>query len=128
WGDLLIQKYGGSGTDNPLADAEFTVYLSKTDADSDTNPIETVTSDADGIAKFDGLKVGDYWVKETTAPDGWTADPDAQKVTVTAGEHESAAVTFHDTQKPSFTLPLTGSTGSKAFLIGGLVMLLAGGG
>lgn len=53
-----------------LADAEFTLYRSLTGT-ADSDIIGTVKTGTDGIAVFDNLANGDYYIAETKAPTGY---------------------------------------------------------
>ncbi|SDB84314.1 conserved repeat domain-containing protein [Pelagirhabdus alkalitolerans] len=61
--DVELTKVDGT-TDEPLADAGFTLY------DSDDNEIESeTTTDENGIIYLEGLEPGDYYFVETTPPE-----------------------------------------------------------
>ena len=49
----------------PLAGAEFTLYR------QDSTEVGKVTTGSDGLAAFEGLQIGMYYVKETKAPSGY---------------------------------------------------------
>ncbi|NCB41615.1 MAG: hypothetical protein EOM59_03240 [Clostridia bacterium] len=49
----------------PLAGAEFTLYA------QDSKEVGKVTTGSDGLAAFEGLQIGKYYVKETKAPSGY---------------------------------------------------------
>ena len=53
---------------NPVKGAEFTLY------DSEHKEVAKVTSADDGTVTFSGLDDGKYFLKETKAPDGYSAD------------------------------------------------------
>ena len=59
-----------------LADATFTLYKKG----EDTNPIQSVKSDKDGIVEFKNVDYGDYTIKETMAPQGY--DPSTDVINV----------------------------------------------
>ena len=73
-GSILIYK--DDQTQAPVEGAEFSV------TNSEDEEVGTITSDADGFGCLDDLPFGDYTVTETSAPDGWEPDPDAESVTV----------------------------------------------
>ncbi|MGQ2915469.1 SpaA isopeptide-forming pilin-related protein [Microbacterium aurantiacum] len=92
-------------------------------------------SDGSGNLTVDGLFAGvkgagkDYWLVETKAPVGYTADTTPIKVTVKPGSIEKAEVVkVLNTQVPPPILPLTGGDGAVMFGIGGaaLVLMAAG--
>lgn len=90
-GDLEIRKSSGNAeiTDgNPcysLEGATFDVY------DSNHAYVTTITTDAEGYGKAEGLKAGRYYLKETKAPDGylvnaeWEANGGSDWVNVPGG-------------------------------------------
>ena len=52
----------------PLSGAKFTLTLDNDQADNDQAKTYNVTSDADGLLKFENLSVGNYTLTETKAP------------------------------------------------------------
>ncbi|MBF0816880.1 isopeptide-forming domain-containing fimbrial protein [Microbacterium paludicola] len=148
WADLWIYKYA---EDSPavvenadgtvtvpagaklLSGAEFAIYNVDPAANPDAAPIETIVTDADGIAKI-SLKVGTYWVKETKAPAGYQLDETVREVTLvdgqavertdandTTGQLEIAKA---NEQVPAYMLPLTGGNGTLLFTLGGIGMVV----
>ncbi len=81
-------------TNVPMADLTFNKINSKNEGISgasfklvnDADPSEVYTASSygnEGTVKFDKLKVGNYTLTETMAPDGYVASTDAWKVVVT---------------------------------------------
>lgn len=68
--------------DRPLQGAEFTLY---TDA-ACTNPLATATSDANGRVEFEKQPGGTYYLKETKAPQGHTAENTVWTVKISGGK------------------------------------------
>lgn len=68
--------------DRPLRGAEFTLY---TDA-ACTNPLATATSDANGRVEFEKQPGGTYYLKETKAPQGHTAENTVWTVKIAGGK------------------------------------------
>ena len=68
--------------DRPLQGAEFTLY---TDA-ACTRSLETVTSDANGRVEFTPQPGGTYYLKETKAPQGHTAEDTVWTVKIAGGK------------------------------------------
>lgn len=68
--------------DRPLQGAEFTLY---TDA-ACTNPLATATSDANGRVEFEKQPGGTYYLKETKAPQGHTAENTVWMVKIAGGK------------------------------------------
>lgn len=82
-GMVQLQKLDDSDKQTPLSGAEFGIALTKEDAEKG-NYVDTLSTDANGICEFKGLKygaVGDeasentaqttFWVKEIKAPEGY---------------------------------------------------------
>lgn len=154
WGDVRIEKLDNH--DNALEGAMFQVFESCTVSGnvwtgvgspiSVTNggtTTSTFGSDVNGVVHIAGLYVGDtgtpandvtqrqYCVLETAAPAGYNlATPAGQNVMVKAGATVAPAfdATFVNPQKPPVNLPLTGSTGTMLFMLGGLALILTAGG
>lgn len=57
-----------------LAGAVYSVYGSQADAQSGSNRLATLVTNADGYAKATGLEMGTYYVKETTPAKGYALD------------------------------------------------------
>lgn len=68
--------------DRPLQGAEFTLY---TDA-ACTHPLATATSDANGRVQFEKQPGGTYYLKETKAPQGHTAENTVWTVKISGGK------------------------------------------
>lgn len=90
-GILSIKKVSGNAeiTDGncsySLAGAEYTVYREE----SCVTSIGILTTDENGESDTLELEAGDYWIKETKAPEGYLVNHTANvpdKVTVTAGQ------------------------------------------
>ena len=73
-GNIQISKLDDSG--KALSGAEFTLY------DSKGNKVSAVSSDANGNVAFNNLVYGNYTVKETKAPEGYTLSKDTIAVFV----------------------------------------------
>ena len=93
----------------------------------------TVTSDANGMIKIEGLAGGTYKLVETKAPSGYQLL--TQPVTITVSTTSNTAITDLSTASTSAArivpnvkqpdLPITGGMGTLLFTVGGL--LLSGG-
>lgn len=133
WGPLRIVKTAAQQPNRTLVGAEFTLHETK--GGPEVAGVGTLTSDANGVVSVAGLWVGNgatltktYWVRETQAPAGYVlpaGDAAWTQVTVTAGDAASvAAVSIQNTQQRGLNLPLTGSTGTTAFMAGGAALML----
>lgn len=81
-----------------LQGAVYGVYGSKVNANSDTNRLHTLTTNASGIATLDNIDIGTYWVREITAPTGFKLNTTPYSVTVSASNTPSnrAKVTVYE--------------------------------
>lgn len=84
-----------------------------------------VTTDAHGVASFDGLANGDYWLVETKAPAGYNQMTTAQKVEVKGGTTaDQLSVTAKVENQAGTLLPSTGGMGTTVFYVLGAVLVL----
>lgn len=81
-GKIWVTKTGASAA-TLLKDAEFTLYkadqTTKVVITGLTNPAKT---NEKGIAVFENLPCGTYYLKETGAPDGYSVDTTMQKIVI----------------------------------------------
>ena len=68
-----------------LKDAVYAVYKNNKDASRNQNPITTLTTDINGYAKSVKLEAGTYYVKEVSAPKGYTLDNSIYTVVIDKG-------------------------------------------
>ena len=145
WDDNLIYTFGlnilkydeadGMPTEppleTPLANAVFDIY-----SDQELkNKVGTVTTGEDGIATFNGLKYGTYYLKEVKAPTGYqlVEDPievkvgDNDGVDTYAGRNPSypLALVFAPNKKMGL-LPVTGGVGLVIYAVIGVVIVGSG--
>lgn len=69
-----------------LVGAVYSVYGSQADAQSGSNRLATLVTNADGYAKATGLQMGAYYVKETTPAKGYALDGTVYPVQVEPAE------------------------------------------
>ncbi|WP_304340593.1 SpaA isopeptide-forming pilin-related protein, partial [Metaclostridioides mangenotii] len=77
-GDIIFNKLNEN--EKPLRGAEFTLY--KASDISFENPIDTSISDKNGDVKFKDIDYGEYVIKETKAPTGYTINEKILKATI----------------------------------------------
>lgn len=145
-GGVKIKKTDDKGT--ALAGAEFKIYASQKDAETGTNPIsvinnagngftDTLTSDANGLVKFNGLAYGgikgddfdttketSYWIVETKAPTGYRLLDKPVEVKVSATSHLDDAIATTIVNNKNIVLPKTGGMGTVMFTASGLALIL----
>ena len=95
-GKIWVTKTGASAA-TLLKDAEFTLYkedqTTKVAITGLTNPAKT---NENGIAVFENLPCGTYYLKETGAPDGYSMDTAMQKIVIS--DETLHSVTVKDTK------------------------------
>lgn len=134
WGKVKVLKSNPAGA--KLAGAKFELYK----ADKTTLVYAEQTTDGNGEILFDAVWLGNgtdkeetYCLKETQAPPGYiTPTGDAAWTCVVVDTNGTAVkeVPVNNTQQTGPNLPMTGSTGTVAFMAGGiaLIALAAGAG
>ena len=86
FGNVDFTKVDGSG--NPLQGATFALYkdeactIPATYIDQDGRPAIQATSGADGKVRFENVRIGTYYMKETVAPNGYALDGTVYEVTI----------------------------------------------
>jgi len=102
---LIIQKVDAADQQKVLAGAVFRLT-------NDQGYSKEITTDAKGLATFDNLKLGRYWLTEIKAPSGYTINSDyAKPVTVEIKSGDAVRMTIAD--QPHKTLPDTGGNGGN---------------
>lgn len=132
-GGVKFVKVDSANTDTKLQGAEFTIYATKADAESDTNAIMTAVSGANGYFEFKGLAYGDlndtnvnasrtYYIVETKAPEGYQLVGTVKAVIVNSTSYaDTSRIEITNVLKPD--LPLTGGAGTTMFLVAGLLLI-----
>lgn len=149
--EIKVLKYTKT-TDNPLANAKFSLYnaetagtaytlVQKTDttnyrlATTGEAGVTEITTNGTGKFSIQGLKPGDYWLEETAAPKGYNKLTKRIKVHINeAGnyvindENTGSPISQVDVANKSGTvLPSTGGAGTTMiYLIGGALVLGSG--
>jgi len=111
-GGFRIKKVDAEDNSQTLQNAEFAVFASNSDA-ANYNPETPETGkqlavqqvSTDGIATFEELRYGTYYVRETKAPDGYSLSNEIKTVTVDENSltSDSAILIFED-EKASGTI------------------------
>ena len=108
-GKILVEKYQ-KGTDNKIDTATFGLFSDNACTTTAKNIYNTNVSNAnttEGVATFNHLLYGTYYVKEITAPDGYFKNDDCIKVEVNA-----ATVTKRVDNEKKIIISKQGITGS----------------
>ena len=73
-----------------------------------------LTTEADGVITFEGLKNGEYWLKETKAPEGYNILTSDVQITISGSVDNTASLkeTETVTNKKGTLLPETGGIGT----------------
>lgn len=153
YGDYALIKKSSDGSVLDLSGAQFKVYLSKADAESDVNALKPAvtstgydpvtgvwTTDASGHVAVSGLRYSDfadgetlttsdsryqsYWLVEVKALDGHQLLAEPVEFVVDA---DSATQTTQEIvnqkNRNGFVLPLTGGMGTVLLTLGGITLL-----
>lgn len=127
-GGVKILKLAAA-TGKPLRGVKFRIYATKEDALAGVNQYRTVTTDANGVATFQGIPYGGfstnetgkvkngskngsskYWIMEVVPPSGYLSMKEPIEVTVNANSHNTdTANTITILNYKSPVLPNAGS-------------------
>ena len=117
--------------ETPLANAVFDIYSDQ----EFKNKVGTVITGEDGIATFNGLKYGTYYVKETKTPTGYQLLEDPIEVKVGDNDGVDTYATLMPSYLPAYVfapnkkmglLPVTGGVGLVIYAVIGVVIVGSG--
>ena len=115
---LQILKFEGNDQTKVLSGAKFEIY-------SDVelkNKIGDMVSGEDGIATYNGIKAGTYYLKEVSAPSGYRKINDILTADI---KKESCLYRIHVSNTKNGLLPFTGGSGSSSYIvIGGIIIFI----
>lgn len=124
---IEVEKVDAEDNSIKLAGVEFELYS------SDDTLITTITTDSNGKASYEGLDLGDYYLVETKAPNGYNFDD--THINFTLADSDKNGVLNDDTNgilekvisnsKGNFTLPQTGGIGTWVFTVVGVAVMAA---
>ncbi|MEK3875834.1 SpaA isopeptide-forming pilin-related protein [Paenibacillus sp. FSL M7-0420] len=104
-GSLKVTKVAGEDTNKKLAGAEFGLY------DSAKKLVVSGKTDANGELVFTSLKLGNYILKEITAPEGYVLSTTEHSVTIDSGVQKvllpitNQKITTPPTEQPATPTP-----------------------
>lgn len=83
---LVIDKFEEKHEGEKLSGAEFELYRDAacTDPVTDADGNVVLVTDANGAAQYAGLEMGDYYLKETKAPEGYNLMTEPVKIEINA--------------------------------------------
>ena len=145
---IVIDKYEAGNEEKKLAGAEFVLYklengnkqyykyvpateteVAKVEWVDDIKDATHVTTDESGVAHFDGLKDGTYYLEEIKAPAGYNLLPNPAEVVINGGNAtvenmSSLTVTAKVANNTGSELPSTGGMGTTIFYVLGSILLV----
>ena len=86
---IEITKYNSRNNHGVLG-AQFTIY------DSNNNPVETITTNANGVARSSDLVYGVYTVRETVTPFGYRESTWSTTINITEHNHPYKRILYTD--------------------------------
>ncbi len=142
-GNITLTKTGENNVKLPNAgfevrkdskDSNALTFTKLADGVYKYDPNSTVTevfTKADGTVKVQGLDVGTYYFKETTAPKGYSVNQNQAEATLAVEGDKAAAVLTANTSMTDTklsALPSTGGIGTTIFTIAGCLIMIAAAG
>lgn len=119
--DVSVLKVDATKDTKKLGGAKFAIY---SDEACTTNLAEATTDSETGIATFPyKFATGTYYIKETSAPQGYNLNSTVFAVTVD-GTQATTQITVEDTPT---AVPQTGGVGTMMFTIGGISLIAVAG-
>lgn len=118
-GSLVVLKVDALNPDKTLGGAEFKLYTEEALINQVGN---AVTSDANGMVRFDDLKPGTYWLVETKAPTDYDLLTDPIPVVVEAGVTDPEPLVIKNQYNPPQDIE-TGMMDWNILILSGLVLL-----
>lgn len=119
-GSISITKTDGN---QPLSGAVFGLYENKDLADNDP---KTAVTNGQGVAEFNDLSAGTYYLKEITAPNGYALDETIRPFTIGGNDAWDVKTNIENSLK-QYTLKLT-KKGDDGKLLQGVKFTISGNG
>lgn len=110
-GNIELQKISSSqATDASLENAIYGIY------DMSDNLITKIETDADGVARYEGLKYGNYYVKEIAPSEGHELDPNKYEFSISNNGETIKITSTEPVIKFDFSLIKTMGDGSSGVI------------
>ena len=141
--EIVISKVDGSDNTILLKGAEFVLQKKVVEEEqeivyyyvrtgnvvtwtTDKEAATVVTTDDQGVAEFEGLQNGTYYLEEIKAPDGYNLLTQTVEVVIDGSENNDASVSMEAVVKNNSgtTLPSTGGMGTTVFYVVGSLMMV----
>lgn len=119
---IRVVKHENGDTSKLLPNAVFGIYTDE----ACTNEVDRITTDTNGVATLSGIKAGTYYVKEISAPTGYSLLRNPREVVVseaTDTEKDGIIVVTIPNTKLS-ALPITGGMGTIIFTVSGAILMV----
>lgn len=114
-------------SDTKLSGAKFALYLSKKDAENNTNAFATgITADDGSLEKaFAGLNGGTYYLVETKAPEGYKLASGILTIVLPTDITAENSFTYvaNVANSTVISLPITGGIGTLIFTFSGIALM-----
>lgn len=114
-------------SDTKLSGAKFALYLSKEDAENNTNAFATgITADNGSLEKaFAGLNGGTYYLVETKAPEGYKLASGILTIVLPTDITAENSFTYvaNVANSTAISLPITGGIGTLIFTFSGIALM-----
>ena len=148
---IVIDKYETGSEDKKLAGAKFVLYkevttdegaeavttklyykwndtAKKVEWDTDRSGATVMTTNSNGVASFNGIANGTYYLEEIEAPAGYNQLKEPVRVTVNGGTAEAQLTVTQPVANSTGTeLPSTGGMGTTLFYTLGAILVLGAG-
>lgn len=99
-GGFTVRKVDAEHAEKVLAGAEFTIFKSYEDAQNLQKEVGKQTTGTDGLASFQDLDYGTYYVRETKAPKGYQLNDRIMAVTVDQDWQSAPPLVAVDYEQP----------------------------
>lgn len=113
-GKVIIKKIDAQNKDKELAGAEFEIYNSKGEL------VDTQVSNKKGLVEFKNLRYGEYTIKESKAPKGYTKTSEEFKISIS----ENGQVIELDITNQANLVKTGGEFNHRSYILGGSIIVI----